>query len=1207
MNSVFGYGWSHSLQHQFTFNDKDETIKWVDHQNLIITLPMPDKAISLSANLMAKTAVWLGEQEREYLFTSASLNGWVMHVKRLADNSGKITGFSQKKQHLHLHYDDKTGLPIRLENPAGASLLFDYIATEQGHRLAEIRLKRHITLKGTAPEPIIRYTYDERGQLSEAINPANEAERYTYRDDYVFSQRRLAGGAEFYWQWQGTGKAVRALRHWSNIPNTEIRYEWDDAAGTSTAIYADGSKEIWVHDKQSARQVKHISPSGATIERHYGQEGELLAEIDPLGNTTEYGYDGELNCVSVTYPDGRRLWQRFNRGLLMERIEYSADGFEKSKEKWEYDIDGQLLCYINPMQEELHYQWTEGGVLSAIRYGDETCERYTINALGQLLEYQSRSGEITYYRYNAMGKLVFESTTNPQQYGHEKQIDPLPATRLVWDDAGRLAAVRWPDGSSRKFSYNPYGGITKEVDEKQRETHYEYHDNTMLIKRIRYPDNSYSEYLYDNVHGEISDIINANGDHYHIDYTPSGKVKTEKLFDGRYIVWDYDANDQIIKRTEYGESRREETALITTYERDHCGRVIARLLPDGQKITYRYDGFGRLNEVDDGKWPLVWQYDKCGRITQEHQGFSSQYFDYDQAGRLFRMRMPDGNILTHYYRGDEVSQIDLNGQTLSTHRWQEGNEIARSMGRFGELNCHQQFDNRGRLLNQKVKVKDSLNKPIERHYQYNVAGELTQMTDNYKGLKTFTHDLKSRLSSASHQPYSQGQLPDELSYKGYHEHFYFDGADNLLGSEMPLDELKHASPAPKNNGTPKSPQTQNKLKANRLLIQGDRHYQYDEYGNVIRELRGKRQHTEHQFKWDGQHRLIEFKKIRHYWDEYDKDFHQTVETVHSYEYDAFGRRISKTDMQTGDKTLFFWLGDKLITECHADDADFSVEAIRNEHTKAQNYRCLSYIYEPSSTGFRPMAQLVGRGRGGQIYYYLNDQLGTPQELMTANGDIVWSGVYKSYGELAIEYRTVPQNLRFQGQYFDEESGLHYNRYRYYDPYTARYISQDPIGLAGGENAYSYVPNPLAWIDPLGLAKICPVREVNRTKIYGTGQVDGTPGHDQFSEVIANKLAMSGQFKEIYLNRSYNRALGGSKSTRRPDIMAIDKNGKVHAIEIASKSDMKNFDYLLTRNEEAMRILGIYREDAISSFKHPYNARDIKHRLDLLIKGIKEGN
>jgi hypothetical protein len=72
-------------------------------------------------------------------------------------------------------------------------------------------------------------------------------------------------------------------------------------------------------------------------------------------------------------------------------------------------------------------------------------------------------------------------------------------------------------------------------------------------------------------------------------------------------------------------------------------------------------------------------------------------------------------------------------------------------------------------------------------------------------------------------------------------------------------------------------------------------------------------------------------------------------------------------------------------------------------------------------------------------------------------------------------------------------------------------------------------------------------------------------------------------------------------------MAIDKNGKVHAIEIASKTDKRKLDLLFNRNEEAMRKLGIYREDAISLFKHPYNARDIKHRLDLLIKGIKEGS
>ncbi|QOW47003.1 MULTISPECIES: RHS repeat-associated core domain-containing protein [unclassified Acinetobacter] len=65
---------------------------------------------------------------------------------------------------------------------------------------------------------------------------------------------------------------------------------------------------------------------------------------------------------------------------------------------------------------------------------------------------------------------------------------------------------------------------------------------------------------------------------------------------------------------------------------------------------------------------------------------------------------------------------------------------------------------------------------------------------------------------------------------------------------------------------------------------------------------------------------------------------------------------------------------------------------------------------------------------------------------------------------------ITNNLRFQGQYFDQETGLHYNRYRYYSPYVGRFISKDPIGLLGGFNTFAYAPNPVEWVDPLGLAK-----------------------------------------------------------------------------------------------------------------------------------------
>ncbi|MDX6841737.1 RHS repeat domain-containing protein [Hafnia paralvei] len=88
---------------------------------------------------------------------------------------------------------------------------------------------------------------------------------------------------------------------------------------------------------------------------------------------------------------------------------------------------------------------------------------------------------------------------------------------------------------------------------------------------------------------------------------------------------------------------------------------------------------------------------------------------------------------------------------------------------------------------------------------------------------------------------------------------------------------------------------------------------------------------------------------------------------------------------------------------------------------------------------------------------LNDHLGTPQELVTARGDIVWSAVFYSYGQMRFMLANdVPQPLRFQGQYYDKESGLSYNRYRYYDDCALRYLSPDPIGLAGGVNAYAYL-------------------------------------------------------------------------------------------------------------------------------------------------------
>ncbi|WP_191630160.1 RHS repeat domain-containing protein, partial [Pseudomonas fluorescens] len=170
---------------------------------------------------------------------------------------------------------------------------------------------------------------------------------------------------------------------------------------------------------------------------------------------------------------------------------------------------------------------------------------------------------------------------------------------------------------------------------------------------------------------------------------------------------------------------------------------------------------------------------------------------------------------------------------------------------------------------------------------------------------------------------------------------------------------------------------------------------------------------------------------------------------------AFGRRIAKTvDDHT---TEFFWQGDNLVAE-----------------SSREHYR--SYVYEPGT--FRPLAMLDGKGpRKACPFYYQLDHLGTPQELTDYGGEIVWSAKYNAYGKVThLAFgggEQLDQPLRFQGQYFDNESGLHYNRHRYYDPEVGRYLTPDPVKLAGGLNQYRYALNPTGWVDPLGLSGNCP--------------------------------------------------------------------------------------------------------------------------------------
>ncbi|MNJ39364.1 putative deoxyribonuclease RhsC [compost metagenome] len=141
-----------------------------------------------------------------------------------------------------------------------------------------------------------------------------------------------------------------------------------------------------------------------------------------------------------------------------------------------------------------------------------------------------------------------------------------------------------------------------------------------------------------------------------------------------------------------------------------------------------------------------------------------------------------------------------------------------------------------------------------------------------------------------------------------------------------------------------------------------------------------------------------------------------------------------------------------------------------------------YLYEPGS--YAPLARVDQvEGEEQKLYYFHTDQIGTPLELTDSEGEIVWQATYRSWGTIEqLTVNEVEQNLRFQGQYFDDETGLHYNTFRYYDPEVGRFVTQDPIGLSGGINLYKFVSNPIAWVDPLGWACWAP-KSVAGRKVY----------------------------------------------------------------------------------------------------------------------------
>ncbi|MDO5070148.1 MAG: RHS repeat-associated core domain-containing protein [Neisseria zoodegmatis] len=242
-----------------------------------------------------------------------------------------------------------------------------------------------------------------------------------------------------------------------------------------------------------------------------------------------------------------------------------------------------------------------------------------------------------------------------------------------------------------------------------------------------------------------------------------------------------------------------------------------------------------------------------------------------------------------------------------------------------------------------------------------------------------------------------------------------------------------------------------KVMDNRVTQYNGINYYYDELGNIIcREANGIMQNLYYD-PFDQLIKIETFTKLEN--NKWEKD-------TWEYTYDALRRRVKKAQIQEDGTqtniTEFIWDGSHLIREVYANGY-------------------YTYIYTDVGS-YEPLAQINNwtdaEGASHETFYYFHcDQAGSPREMTDKEGNLVWYGQYRAWGQLISPEYIVPnvhQPFRLQGQYYDPESGLHYNFHRYYDPNFGRFMTQDPIGLAGGSNAYFAFPNAQTWTDPVGL-------------------------------------------------------------------------------------------------------------------------------------------
>ncbi|MDO6541918.1 RHS repeat domain-containing protein [Photobacterium sanguinicancri] len=863
---------------------------------------------------------------------------------------------------------------------------------------------------------------------------------------------------------------------------TEIRYDqWDNPVSIQ---YPDGSNESYSYHPTYNFPIEHRDRRGYLTQYKYDQFGNLIRltqavghpeqrvinlEYDEYGQLLKLAIAADTNSPSIvlhveydTYGNVTRYLDA--NGTPWQFSNYTSDGLPKTvtdgrKNTWSYEYlpSGLLTQVASPMGLQAGYAWqyqyNKKGDLTAVvdpmnhritmtydlrshvtsvsdalgvresnqyfldgrvqhsQDGEKNGKHYKYDRQLRLKSVRDDMGNVTEYSYQGEERSALSwlsKVRSPEMemaYQYDSLGQPIKvmqnsmdntdslAHQLIYNKSTQPEVIQDPAGRLTKKEYDAFGRVTKQIDALGGETNIQY-TNAGLVASIADPKKSTTRYEYDGQGNRIAELL-PMGQEFQYELDANGNIVVFTNANGEVIYYDYDADNQLIKEAWFDRLGNRESPL-------KASRV----------TTYHYYPNGKLKTTNItnslGVKATEYVYNARGEIIKEIVQFPTfnkeLAYSYYGNGLVKTVIAPDGNEANYQYdRANRLSVATMKGYGSVVFSEYSG-QLPKKMAYPGGVTRQQGYDGFSRL--NKIDITDIKGKVIERiDYLHDAVGNITSKATQ-AGNYQYTYDSLDRLTGV--------EQPKPLKNRT----FSYDAVGNRLSSN---DEAVW------------------QYNQNHQLVQkGSTYYRYDNNGNVVTEQQGSTD--------------APFKTVNHYnTNTRLTKVEQQGTVVATYDYDAMGRRVSRT---TAEGTQYFL---------------YNHQGLIGEYDELGNLLS-GYQYPPGETwGTNPWYQKTTQGAGGG--FYQNDHLGAPISLSKNNGKTLWKGMYDAFGEVTETTALTTSNLRFPGQWLDRKTGNHYNYFRDYAPNLGRYIQRDPIGLAGGLNTYQYVDqNPLMFSDPYGLYK-----------------------------------------------------------------------------------------------------------------------------------------